>query len=205
MPAPCTTAFPCALGPIPAGQSRDDHDDVPGAVELYGTGSHREHGNREQCGDRSRSHQQFGDGHYGGRPAVHDQCRDHEGGSGQRDAGHESRLFHTVTNNGTLDATDVTVTDPTPAGLTFVEQYRRLHDAVSRVRWARFRRARAARSPRPLRFRPAMPAPNPIFNTSTVTTTVADEDLDRQSGHRHDTGRRCDGRSGDHEAAVRRA
>ena len=82
----------------------------------------------------------------------------------------------TASNNGTLDATDVTVTDPTPAGLTFIG-----NDGACATSFPCALGTIPAGQSRQITTTffvpPGYSSPNPISNLSTVTTTVADEDL----------------------------
>ena len=81
-----------------------------------------------------------------------------------------------VSNTGTLDATDVTVTDQTPAGLTFVSNAGACTTpfpcALGIVPAGQSRQITTT-----FAVPPGYAGPNPISNTSTVTTTVADQDL----------------------------
>ncbi len=183
-----------ALGPDPRRSEPRDSGAVPDPVELYRTGSHREHGDGEQHRDRSRSRQQCGDGDHRGRAAVHDQCRDHKGGPGQCDAGHEPRVLdhgHDQRDAG-CDRRDG---DGSDAGRADVrEQCRRLHDAVPMC--ARH----DPRGPEPADHHDLRRAPRLCDAQSHCQHVHRHHDggrreSDRQSSHGHDTGRRVRYRS----------
>ena len=82
----------------------------------------------------------------------------------------------TATNNGTLDATDVTVTDPTPAGLTFVSNTGACTTPFPCV-LGTLPAGESRQITTTFAVPPGYSTPNPISNTATVTTTVADENL----------------------------
>ena len=87
------------------------------------------------------------------------------------------RLVYAIvaTNNGASDATDVIVTDPTPAGLTFVSNTGACTTpfpcALGTIPAGESRHIVAT-----FDVPPAYSAPNPISNTATVTTPAGDED-----------------------------
>ena len=116
----CTTAFPCALGPIPAGQSRmitttflvpsgyTGPDPVVNTATVSSTAADPDLTNNSAIATTAIG------------PLFTINVDISKAGPASVTPGHDLVYAITVSNTGTLDATDVTVTDPTPAGLTFV-------------------------------------------------------------------------------------
>ena len=126
----CATAFPCALGPIPAGQSRiitttflvpssyTGPDPIVNTATVSGTAADADPTNNSATATTAVG------------PLFTINVEISKSGPANVTPGHNLVYSIAVTNNGTLDATDVTVTDPTPAGLTFVGNAGRVRDAV---------------------------------------------------------------------------
>ena len=116
----CTTAFPCSLGPIPAGQSRTitttflvpssyaGPDPIVNTATVSSTAPDPDLTNNSATATTAVG------------PLFTINVEITKAGPASVTPGSNLVYAITVTNNGTLDATDVTVTDPTPAGLTFV-------------------------------------------------------------------------------------
>ena len=195
----CITTFPCALGPIPAGQSRmittnflvpsgyTGPDPIVNTATVSSTATDPDPGNNAATASTAVG------------PLFTINVEISKAGPAGITPGHNLLYSINVSNTGTLDATDVTVTDPTPAGLTFVGNA----GACTTPFPCALGTVPAGQS-RQITTTFAVPSgyagPNPISNTSTVTTTVADRGRDRQPGHRHDAGQCRDGRSVDREA-----
>jgi uncharacterized repeat protein (TIGR01451 family) len=171
----CTTAFPCSLGPIPAGQSRTittrflvpsnyaGPDPIVNTATVSTTALDPDPANNSATATTAVG------------PLFTINVEINKVGPARVTPGTHLVYAITVTNSGTLDATNVTVTDPTPAGLTFVGN------------------AGACTTPFPCSLG-TIPAgdsrliataffvpsgysgPNPVANTATVTTGLADED-----------------------------
>ena len=172
----CTTTFPCALGPIPAGQSRmiatnflvpsgyTGPDPIVNTATVSSTATDPDPGNNAATASTAVG------------PLFTINVEVSKAGPAGITPGHNLLYSINVSNTGTLDATDVTVIDPTPAGLTFVGNagacITPFPCALGTV---------PAGQSRQITTTFAVPSgyagPNPIANTSAVTTTVADEDL----------------------------
>ncbi len=171
----CTTTFPCALGPIPAGQSRmittnflvpsgyTGPDPIVNTATVSSTAADPDPGNNTATASTAVG------------PLFTINVEISKAGPAGITPGHNLLYSINVSNTGTLDATDVTVTDPTPAGLTFVGNAGACTTpfpcALGIVPAGQSRQITTT-----FAVPPGYAGPSPISNTSTVTTTVADED-----------------------------
>ncbi len=172
----CTTAFPCDLGPIPAGQSRTittaflvpsgyaGPDPIVNVATVSSAASDPDLTNNSATATTAVG------------PLFTINVEISKAGPPSAKPGQHLVYVIAVTNSGTLDATDVTVTDPTPVGLTFVG-----NAGVCTTPFPCSLGTLPAGQSRSIVTTFAVPAgyttPDPISNTSTVTTTSADEDV----------------------------
>ena len=172
----CTTPFPCSLGPIPVGQTRTitttflvppsytGPDPIVNTATVSSTAIDPDPTNNTATATTALG------------PLFTINVEITKAGPPSVTPGHNLAYSITVTNNGTLDATDVTVTDPAPAGLTFVS-----NAGACTTPFPCFLGTVPAGQTRQITTTFAVPSgyagPNPILNTSTVTTTAADQNL----------------------------
>ena len=116
----CTTAFPCSLGPLPVGQSRTitttflvpsnyaGPDPIVNTATVSSTATDPDLTNNSATAATAII------------PLFTINVEITKSGPPSVTPGTTLVYAITASNNGTLDATDVTVTDPTPAGLTFI-------------------------------------------------------------------------------------
>jgi uncharacterized repeat protein (TIGR01451 family) len=173
----CTTAFPCVLDAIPAGQSRvitttffvpsgyTGPDPIVNTATVSSTATDPDMTNNSATATTA----------VGPLFTINVEIKKNKVGPASVTPGTDLVYLLTVTNNGTLDATDVTVDDPTPVGLMFVSN---AGDCTTPFLCALG--TIPAGESRQIITTFAVPSgystPNPISNTSTVTTTVADQD-----------------------------
>jgi uncharacterized repeat protein (TIGR01451 family) len=171
----CTTAFPCSLGPLPAGQSRiitttffvpssyAGPDPIVNMATVSSTAFDPDLSNNSATASTAIG------------PLFTINVEITKAGPASVTPGNDLVYAITVTNNGTLDATDVTVTDPAPVGLTFVS-----NAGACTTPFPCALGTIPAGESRQITTTFAVPSvystPNPISNTSGVTTTSADQD-----------------------------
>ena len=127
----CATAFPCALGPIPAGQSRTITTTFLVPSGYTGPDPIVNTATVNSTAIDPDLDQQLGNGHDFGRAVVHRQCRDLEGGPGERDAGAQSRLFHSGQQHRHARRDRRHGDGPDTGRVDIRRQCRRLHDTLS--------------------------------------------------------------------------
>ena len=171
----CTTAFPCSLGPLPVGQSRTiastflvpsgyaGPDPIVNMATVSSTAFDPDLTNNAATAETAIG------------PLFTVNVEITKSGPASVTPGTTLVYAITATNNGTLDVTDVTVSDPTPAGLTFISNAGACTTpfpcSLGTMPAGQSRQITAAF------FVPSgYSSPNPISNTSTVTTTAADQD-----------------------------
>ncbi len=170
----CTTAFPCSLEVIPAGQSRVIHaqflipssytgpDPIVNTATVSSTATDPDLANNAATATTAVG------------PLFTINVEITKAGPASVTPGTNLVYSITATTNGTLDATDVTVTDPTPAGLTFVSNAGACTTPFPCV-LGTIPAGQSRQITTTFAVPPGYATPNPIANTSTVTTTVADE------------------------------
>ena len=194
----CTTPFPCALGVIPAGQSRvistqflipssyTGPDPIVNTATVTSTATDPDLTNNSATASTAIG------------PLFTINVEITKAGPASVTPGTNLVYSITASNNGTLDATDVTVTDPTPAGLTFVSNTGACTTpfpcALGTLPAGQSRQISTT-----FAVPPGYATPNPISNTSTRYDDGCRRGRDRQSGHGHNTGRRSHDRCRDLE------
>ena len=176
----CTTAFPCALGPIPAGQSRTitttflvpssytGPDPIVNTATVTGTAIDPDLTNNAATTTTA----------IGSLFTINVEIT--KAAPPSVTPGTNLVYAITATNGGTLDVTDVTVADPTPPGLIFVSNSGACTTpfpcALGTIPTGQSRQITST-------F--AVPSgyltPNPILNTSTIVTPSAEEDFSDNS------------------------
>ena len=171
----CTTAFPCSLGPLPVGQSRtiastflvpSDYagpDPIVNMATVSSTAFDPDLTNNAATAETAIG------------PLFTVNVEITKSGPPSVTPGTHLVYAITASNNGTFDVTDVTVFDPTPAGLMFIGNAGACATpfpcSLGTIPAGQSRQITAAF------FVPSgYSSPNPISNTSTVTTTAADQD-----------------------------
>jgi uncharacterized repeat protein (TIGR01451 family) len=171
----CATAFPCALGTIPAGQSAVANsrfavpsnyagpDPIVNTATVSSTAIDPDPVNNTATATTALG------------PAVTANVEIAKTGPASVTPGHRLVYVVVVGNTGSIDATGVTVTDPTPAGLTFGGNAGACTTpfpcALGTIPAGESRSIVAT-----FAVPPEYAGPNPITNTAAVSTTIDDTD-----------------------------
>jgi uncharacterized repeat protein (TIGR01451 family) len=171
----CTTTFPCDLGPLPVGQSRTITatffvpSNYAGPDPITNTATVSSTAPDPVANNTATATTAIGS-------LFEINVEITKSGPAGVTPGTNLVYAITATNNGTLDATDVTVTDPAPSGLTFVS-----NAGACTMPFPCGLGTIPAGESRQITTTFSVPsgyaAPDPILNTSSVTTTVPEQDL----------------------------
>jgi uncharacterized repeat protein (TIGR01451 family) len=168
----CVTAFPCALGTIPAGETRtittsyQVSSGYANANPILNTASATSFTSDPNAGDEAQT------AAVTVAPASAD-VRLTMSGPGNATPGELVSYTITVTNDGPSDAASVAIDDPTPVGLTFVSTSAPCVGAFPCL-LGTLAAGASQTITATYRLPPTYGGPNPILNTATVSSPTAD-------------------------------